>query len=264
MDHPAVEIRDLSAGYGPTPVLTGITLTVGAGAGVCVFGENGIGKSTLLRCVSGLQRADGGELRVFGSEPGSTPDFWRAVVTTVEPPSWYPGLTVREHADLVCRAHGIDTGGPGIDAALDLFGLGAHADAIPASLSSGQKQRLMLTLAFIRPSRLLLLDEPEQRLDPEGRAAIAGLLRDYLAGGGAILMASHDESFAIASGTTVTSMGALGPDAGKPADPGQPTHSGDPVEPGDPIEPGDPVEPGDPTDSGDPTGTGSRDQPVRQ
>jgi ABC-type multidrug transport system ATPase subunit len=192
-------------------VLTGVSVTVDAGAGVCVFGENGIGKSTLLRCVAGLQQPDAGELRVFGSEPGSTPDFWRAVVTTVEPPSWYPGLTVREHADLVCRAHGIDTGGPGIDAAFDLFGLGAHTDAIPASLSSGQKQRLTLTLAFIRPSRLLILDEPEQRLDPPGRTAIATLLRDYLAGGGAILMASHDEGFAMASGTAVTSMGALGP-----------------------------------------------------
>lgn len=218
MEHPAIDVNDLTAGYGAAPVLTSVTLSVAVGAGLCVFGENGIGKSTLLRCVSGLQQPDAGVIRVFGTEPGCTPAFWRAVVTTVEPPSWYPGLTVREHADLVCRAHGIDTDGPGVDRALDMFGLGGHADAIPPSLSSGQRQRLMLTLAFIRPSRLLILDEPEQRLDPQGRAEVAVLLRDYLAGGGAILMASHDRDFATASGTTVTSLGALSRTTAEPAD----------------------------------------------
>ena len=210
MDDRVVEVRDLTVGYGSTPVLSGVSLEVHAGAGVCIFGENGVGKSTLLRCVSGLHRPEGGTVRVFGAEPGVTPDFWRAVVTTVEPPSWYPGLTVREHAELVCRAHGIDADGPGLDAAFDLFGLGSHTDAIPPSLSSGQKQRLMLLLAFVRPSRLLIVDEPEQRLDPPGRAAVAGMLHDYLDGGGAILMASHDEAFATACGTAVTSMGELG------------------------------------------------------
>lgn len=210
MDHPAIDVRDLTAGYGAAPVFTGVTLTVPAGSGTCVFGENGIGKSTLLRCVSGLQRPESGEIRVFGNEPGSSPAFWRAVVTTVEPPSWYPGLTVREHAELVCRAHGVDPDGDAIDEAFDTLGIAAHDDAIPPSLSSGQKQRLMLALAFLRPSSLLILDEPEQRLDPPGREAVAALLRTYLAGGGAILMASHDESFADASGTTVTSMGDLG------------------------------------------------------
>lgn len=219
--HPAIAVRDLTVGYGSTPVLTGITLTVQTGTGVCVFGENGVGKSTLLRCVSGLQRPDEGRIRVFGDEPGSTPDFWRAVVTTVEPPSWYPGLTVREHAELVCRAHGIPADGPAVDVAFDLFGLAGHADAIPPSLSSGQKQRLLLGLAFLRPSRLLILDEPEQRLDPEGRAAVATLLTDYLAGGGAILMASHDQAFATACGVAVTSMGDLrGPGLDHPVDVG--------------------------------------------
>lgn len=54
MDHPAVEVEELVAGYGSTPVLTGVNLTVPAGTGICVTGENGIGKSTLLRCVAGL------------------------------------------------------------------------------------------------------------------------------------------------------------------------------------------------------------------
>lgn len=191
------------------PVLAGVQLTVPVGAGVCVTGENGIGKSTLLRCVASLQRADAGEIKIFGGPPGSTPEFWRAVVTTVEAPTWYPGLTAREHAELVCRAHGLDPAAALVEESLERFGIAGHADAIPPSMSSGQKQRLTLALALLRPSRLLILDEPEQRLDPEGRAMVAGLLRDYLAGGGTVLMASHDEAFAAAAGTGTVSMAEL-------------------------------------------------------
>jgi ABC-2 type transport system ATP-binding protein len=209
VDHPAVEVKDLHVSYGSTPVLTGVGLVVPAGAGICVTGENGIGKSTLLRCVSSLQQADSGEIRVFGGTPGATPEFWRAVVTTVEPPTWYPGLTVREHAELVCRAHGQDPDEAGIDDALERFGLAGHADAIPPSLSSGQKQRLTLAISLIRPSSLLILDEPEQRLDPDGRKEVAALLTEYVADGGSLLMASHDEAFAAASGAEVTTMESL-------------------------------------------------------
>jgi ABC-2 type transport system ATP-binding protein len=213
-DHPAVEVEGLHVSYGSTPVLVDVSLIVPSGTGVCVTGENGIGKSTLLRCVSSLQQPDSGTIRVFGGDPGATPEFWRAVVTTVEPPTWYPGLTAREHAELVCRANGLDPEEEGIDEALDRFGLAGHADAIPPSLSSGQKQRLTLALALLRPSSLLILDEPEQRLDPDGRATVAGMLADYLGSGGSLLMASHDDDFAIASGAAITTMESLSAVAG--------------------------------------------------
>jgi ABC-2 type transport system ATP-binding protein len=209
VDHLAIDVRDLVVGYGSTPVLTGLSLTVAVGSASCVVGENGTGKSTLLRCVSGLQRPERGRVRVLGREPGTDIDFWREVITTVEPATWYPGLTAMEHAELVIRAHGLHTDPDGLRAALALLGLDGHGDSIPATLSSGQKQRLTLALAFLRPSRLLLLDEPEQRLDPDAKVVVAGLLRDYLAGGGSLLMASHDEAFARDTGATVTSVAQL-------------------------------------------------------
>jgi len=209
VDQSAIEVRDLSVSYGATAVLVGVDLTVSVGAGVCLTGENGIGKSTLLRCVTSLQRPDAGVIEVFGGPPGSTPEFWRAVATTVEPPTWYAGLTTREHAELVCRAHGFSPREAGIDEALERFGLGSHADALPPSLSSGQKQRLTLALTLLRPSRLLILDEPEQRLDAEGRASVAAMLSAYRKDGGTVLMASHDEVFAAAAGTSVVGMADL-------------------------------------------------------
>jgi ABC-2 type transport system ATP-binding protein len=209
VDHPAVEVDGLYVSYGSTPVLVDVALTVPGGTAVCVVGENGIGKSTLLRCVSSLQRPDEGEIRIFGEPPGSTPEFWRQVVSTVEPPTWYAGLTTREHAELICRAHGQDPDEAGVDEALASLGLAGHGDAIPPSLSSGQKQRLMLALALLRPSSLLILDEPEQRLDPEGRASVAAMLRTYVSDGGSLLMASHDDVFAAASGAEITTMESL-------------------------------------------------------
>jgi ABC-2 type transport system ATP-binding protein len=209
---PAIDVRDLVVGYGSTPVLTGLSLTVATGTIACVTGENGTGKSTLLRCVSGLQTADSGRIAVFGDPPGSDVEFWRRVVTTVEPPSWYPGLTAREHAELVVRAHAVQGGDAAIEHAFDLLGLAGHEDSIPAALSSGQKQRLTLAVAFVRPSRLLILDEPEQRLDTDARKVVAGLLRDYAAGGGTVLMASHDEGFARAASADIAAMSEL--DAG--------------------------------------------------
>lgn len=202
-------VRGLSVSYGSTPVLAEVDLTVPVGAGVCITGENGIGKSTLLRCVVGLQRPEAGEVEVFGGKPGSTPEFWRAVAAVVEPPTWYPGLTCREHAELVCRAHGVEVADAGVEEAFERFGLAAHTDAIPPSMSSGQKQRLTLALAFLRPSSLMILDEPEQRLDAEGRAMVAALLADYLAAGHSLLMASHDEKFVAASGARPVSMDQL-------------------------------------------------------
>jgi ABC-2 type transport system ATP-binding protein len=212
IDHPAVQVDGLYVSYGSTPVLVDVALTVPAGAGLCVTGENGIGKSTLLRVVSSLQRPDQGTIRIFGQPTGSTPEFWRQVVTTVEPPTWYAGLTAREHAELVCRAHGQDPDEAGIDEALAGFGLAGHTDAIPPSLSSGQKQRLTLALALLRPSSLLILDEPEQRLDPEGRQSVAAMLAQYVKDGGSLLMASHDDVFAANSGAEITTMESLVPE----------------------------------------------------
>ncbi|WP_435821067.1 ABC transporter ATP-binding protein [Micromonospora musae] len=191
----AVEVTDLTVTYGSTTVIDGLDLQVPTSAVVALTGENGVGKSTLLRCVTGLQQASGGAITVFGEPPESGPAFWRQVATTVESPTWYHGLTVREHLDLVRVANGEDPADGRIDEVCALLGITGLADSLPITLSSGQRQRFLLAATFVRPSRLLVLDEPEQRLDTAAKRALAAHLRDYLAGGGTLLMASHDEQF---------------------------------------------------------------------
>ncbi|WP_370464087.1 ATP-binding cassette domain-containing protein [Micromonospora sp. AP08] len=202
-------VDDLSVSYGSTLVLDQLSLRVPVGSAYALVGENGAGKSTLLRCVAGLQEPTGGEIRVFSEPPGRTVGFWRRVATTVESPSWYHGLTVREHLDLVRVANGADANDGHIDEVSASLGLDGLQNSLPSTLSSGQRQRFLLTAMLVRPSRLLILDEPEQRLDHSIKRAVAAHLRAYVTAGGTLLMASHDEGFLTAVGATPVAVGGF-------------------------------------------------------
>jgi ABC-2 type transport system ATP-binding protein len=197
-----VAVHKLRVAYGSVVVLADIDLTVTAGEIVAVTGVNGVGKSTLLTCLAGLRRPAGGTVSVLGAAPRDDPAFWRAIAFVADQPTWYPGLTVREHLELIRLTHQPLRGWclPA-DELIEVFGLSARADASPLDMSSGQRQRLSLAAALARPSSLLLLDEPEQSLDADFRHELAALLREGYAGnGGTVVMATHDRDFATAAG----------------------------------------------------------------
>ena len=198
-------------------MLEDVNLAVDAGEVVAVTGVNGVGKSTLLSCLAGFLRPSAGAVSVLGGPPRDNPEFWRSVAIVADQPTWYPGLTVRELLELVQMTHGPLRGWrltP--DELVETFGLSARADASPLSLSSGQRQRLSLAAAFARPSRLLLLDEPEQSLDEGFRLELAALLgEEYAGNGGTVVMATHDHDFAAAAGARVIHLDdghVVGPD----------------------------------------------------
>jgi ABC-type multidrug transport system ATPase subunit len=186
--------------YGDVVVLEDIDLLVRRGEIVAITGINGVGKSTLLSCLAGFRPAAAGTVTVLGGPPRDNAAFWRAVAHVADQPTWYPGLTVREHLELVRMTHEPVSGwclDP--DELIEVFGLTARADASPLSLSSGQRQRLSLAAALARPSDLLLLDEPEQSLDKAFRTELAHLLRGHADNDGTVVMATHDHDFAEAA-----------------------------------------------------------------
>jgi ABC-type multidrug transport system ATPase subunit len=115
----------------------------------------------------------------------------RAIVAAaLDDIDFFPDLSVVEHLELLSFAHG-GSAEP-VEEVLTELGLARARDQLPATLSSGQRRRLALASCFVRPRRLLVLDEPEQRLDVGGRAWLADRLRRERAAGTAVLMASHD------------------------------------------------------------------------
>jgi ABC-2 type transport system ATP-binding protein len=197
-----VRVRGLRVSYGQVRVLDDVDFAVAQGEVVAVTGVNGAGKSTLLTCLAGLRKPSGGTVEVLGGPPRDTPAFWRQVVFVADLPTWYPGLTVREHLELVRLTNAPVNGWDmNPDDLIDAFGLATRADAVPLTLSSGQRQRLSLACALARPSSLLLLDEPEQSLDTGFRGELARLLGEhYAAVGGTVVMATHDLGFAASAG----------------------------------------------------------------
>ncbi|GAA1739538.1 ABC transporter ATP-binding protein [Luedemannella helvata] len=187
----ALTVRGLSRNFGTLLVLDDITFTVETGRIATVLGPNGSGKTTLLRCVVGADRPDSGEVLIAGHPADESDPGQRSMVAAaLDDIDFFPDLSVVEHLELLSFAHG-HAADP-VEEVLTELGLDPARDQLPATLSSGQRRRLALASCFVRPRRLLVLDEPEQRLDARGKAWLADRLRREQADGTTVLMASHD------------------------------------------------------------------------
>jgi ABC-2 type transport system ATP-binding protein len=186
-----LEVHGLTRRFGNLLVFEEISFTAEPGTAAVVLGPNGAGKTTLLRCVVGADRPDAGEVRLDGRRFDETEPWVRAAVATaLDDIDFFPDLSVAEHLELLAYAHG-ETGDV-VDEVLVELGIDDARDQLPATLSSGQRRRLALASCFVRPRRLMVLDEPEQRLDTRGRAWLADRLAREKAAGTTVLLASHD------------------------------------------------------------------------
>ena len=196
-----VEADGVGIGYGH-PVCPRITFAMGSGDVVAVVGANGAGKSTLLRTAVGLLPPLGGRLAVLGAEPdGRSARFRAAVAVDLGGDAFFPALTVREHLMLTCYGHGVQNPARVVADLVEAFGLGEIGHTLPTALSSGQRRRVLLAAAFVRPRSLMILDEPEQRLDAGMRRLLAERLVEEREGGGAVLLATHDPEVVRAAAT---------------------------------------------------------------
>ncbi|MFE9390918.1 ATP-binding cassette domain-containing protein [Streptomyces sp. NPDC006784] len=191
-DGPLLRLSGVSRRYGERQALHPLDLEVRAGTCTALFGHNGSGKSTLLRLACGRDRPTTGSALFDGAPVDEDDPQVRArVAVTGDTVACYPDLTVRDHLELVAVAHGVADPHPWIDQVLADRRLSDHADRLPSALSSGQTQALHLAAALVRPRDLLVLDEPEQRLDPASRTRLGALLRGETDDGVAVLLATH-------------------------------------------------------------------------
>ena len=224
---PLLSLHGVSRSYGERLALRPIDFTLTAGRCVAIMGPNGSGKSTLLRIAAGRDAPTTGQVVYAGRGMSQDDLVVRTEIAVVgDMVSAYPDLTVREHLELVAVAHGAGRDRDElIDGALADCNLGDHGGALPGSLSSGQLQALHLATMLVRPRRLMVLDEPEQRLDPARRRWLGELLHAEKQAGAAVLMATHHIELAaaaadhvlvlrdgelVAQGTPDTALAALG------------------------------------------------------
>jgi ABC-2 type transport system ATP-binding protein len=209
---PLLTVAGLCRDFGGDAVLADVSLQVDRGEAVAVVGPNGSGKTTLLRCVAGADRPSAGRVELCG-RPLREHDVQarRAVASLLDDIEFFVDLSVREHLALLMCAHGDDSPDEHAAALLAEVGLAQAADQLPAGLSSGQRRRLALATCFARPRDLMLLDEPEQRLDRSGRRWLTGRLQQEKNAGCGMLFASHDRGLVRAVADRVVTLGGTQP-----------------------------------------------------
>ena len=210
-----LSVDDASVSRDGITLLPPTSLTVAAGECVAVRGENGAGKTTLLRVLAGRLRPTGGSAALAGRTVDERcPEVRRAIAALIDPPALYPDLTVADHLEFIVAAwtpfderNAPETADPSagltarqsaVKVALRAFGLSPLRDRFPDELSSGQRQLAALAVTFARPARVILLDEPEQRLDPDRLALLEAEIRRASERGISVVFASHSTALVAA------------------------------------------------------------------
>jgi len=170
-------VTGLACARGGVTVLEGISLTLPAGRALVLRGPNGIGKTTLLRTIAGLQPAVAG---LVSLSPES-------LAYAAHADGLKAALTARENLAFWAAVHGQG----GVDAALTAMNLSALQDRLAQHLSAGQKRRLGLARLLVTGRPVWLLDEPTVSLDAASVALFADVVRAHLARGGSALIATH-------------------------------------------------------------------------
>ena len=190
-----LEITSLKKSYRRRPVLTGVTLRVGAGEAVAVIGPNGAGKSTLLGCLTGDRVPDSGSVAICGHDPFKTPREVAACLGYVpEHPFLYGELTVGETLRFAAEVRRLPRTQTDEEAArlLALFGLAGAEGVLCRELSQGMGRKVAIVAALLHRPRLLILDEVFNGLDAPSTERLLEELESRRREGAAILLSSHD------------------------------------------------------------------------
>jgi len=194
-----LEVRDLEVARGGTPVIRGVSLDVGEREAVCLLGRNGMGKTTLLRAIMGLQRSRNGRVLLNGTDVTARATHAIARMGIGYVPQGrgvFPEQSVEENLLIGLRRDGDP--GPGRDAVRRLFPvLGERSSQRAGTLSGGEQQMLAIARCLVLRPRLMLLDEPTEGLQPSVVQHLRGALltiREEL--GVALLLVEQNLDFA--------------------------------------------------------------------
>jgi NitT/TauT family transport system ATP-binding protein len=193
-----LQVRELHKVYGSGPgaveAIGNLDFTIGRNELVCIVGPSGAGKTTFLRCVSGLLAPTSGEVILEG-EPVQGPPEGMAVVLQDYGRSLYPWLTVFENVQLPLKAKKVPKARRRelVTRSLEAVGLGHAGDQYPWQLSGGMQQRVAIARAVAYEPHILIMDEPFAAVDAQTRAELEDLVRElWRTLGVTVLFVTHD------------------------------------------------------------------------
>jgi ABC-2 type transport system ATP-binding protein len=191
----AIQTRDLSKRYGDVVALDALSVTVEAGECYGFLGPNGAGKSTTINVLTGQLVPDAGEARVAGVDPVETPVEARRHVGILpergRPPSF---LTVREYFEFAAATRRLDdaTMVERVDRWAERLEFAHKLDTLCTDLSQGERQKVLLTQAFVHEPEVVFIDEPLTNLDPIMQERVKAFIETYRAAGNTLFLSTHD------------------------------------------------------------------------
>ena len=197
-----LQVKNLSKRYGDTAVFSHVSLDVAPGEFVAIVGESGVGKSTLLNCMAGLDSWDEGSVQLNGADLQTMTDDQRALQRRQHVGFVFQAFHVLPHLDvaqnvalpLLLLGQADDAR---VQAMLDSVGLAGMGARLPQQLSGGQLQRVAIARALVHRPGLLLADEPTGNLDPTTAAKVMdALIAQTREHGAALVLVTHSEAAA--------------------------------------------------------------------
>lgn len=199
---PSLRIKNLAKRYGESVVFSHVSLDVAPGEFVAIVGESGVGKSTLLNCMAGLDSWDEGSVALNGVDLGTLPDDQRALLRRRHVGFVFQAFHVLPHLDVAqnIALPLLLLGQPDdarVEAMLDAVGLAGLGARLPQQLSGGQLQRVAIARALVHQPSLLLADEPTGNLDPTTAAKVMdALIAQTRQHGASLVLVTHSEAAA--------------------------------------------------------------------
>jgi polar amino acid transport system ATP-binding protein len=208
-----VEIQGISKSYGAVQVLKDVSLNVAKGEIIAVIGRSGSGKSTMLRCINGLEPIQSGSILVDGvrvNDPKTNLRKLRQEVGIVfQSFNLFPHLSVCDNITLAPRVVKKQAPEAAREVARDVLrrvGLEDKLDAFPSQLSGGQQQRVAIARSLAMQPKLMLFDEVTSALDPELTGEVLKVLESVAQGGMTMILVTHEMGFARRFGSRVVFM----------------------------------------------------------
>lgn len=186
-----IEVRHVSKAFGKEQVLKDVNLTIPAGKIFGVVGNNGSGKTVLMKCICGFMRPDRGQIIVNGRQVGRDCDFPDRLGVIIETPGFLPGISGYQNLKILASLKA-RIGRKEILEILEKVGLDPHMKKPVAKYSLGMRQRLGIAQAIMENPDVLILDEPFNGLDRAGVGQMRELIKELRIQGKAVLLASHN------------------------------------------------------------------------